>query len=185
MKDKCGIYSQNFRRSTSLRSIPVPGSESGRRDDEYAATFLYHLRQFREKELMTDVTFRLGDATIRCHRVVLGALRKFDKNYYLWSFHNSFFEEKNWCIFKTFYSTFSALLIYLEIDLGKCFWNRPPLELLNKSNPQNSVAVGYLNLTKSALEFWPVPGIRLFTRIHVTFWWSISKLLILCMAMLT
>ena len=83
MKDKCGNYSQNFRRSTSLRSIPVPGSESGRRDDEYAATFLYHLRQFREKELMTDVTFRLGDATIRCHRVVLGALRKFGKKIFL------------------------------------------------------------------------------------------------------
>ena len=167
-----------------MRSIPVPGSESGRRDDEYAATFLYHLRQFREKELMTDVTFRLGDATIRCHRVVLGALRKFDKIFFE-IFTTHILMKNNLCIWKPFYSTFSALVIYLEIDLGKCFWNRPPLELLNKSNPQNSVAVGYLNLTKSALEFWPVPGIRLFTRIHVTSWRSISKLLILCMAMLT
>ena len=81
-----------------MRSIPVPGSESGRRDDEYAATFLYHLRQFREKELMTDVTFRLGDATIRCHRVVLGALRKFDKKIFFEIFTTRILKKNNLCI---------------------------------------------------------------------------------------
>lgn len=66
-----------FRRTTSLRSNPIQigtGSESGRRDDDYAATFLHHLRQFRERQVMTDVTFKLGTTTITCHKVVLGAL---------------------------------------------------------------------------------------------------------------
>ena len=59
-----------------MRSIPIQisGSESGRRDDEYAATFLHHLRQFRDRQVMTDVTFKLGTTTIVAHRVVLGAL---------------------------------------------------------------------------------------------------------------
>ena len=44
------------------------------RDDEYAATFVHHLRQFRDRQVMTDVTFKLHGKAIVCHKVVLGAL---------------------------------------------------------------------------------------------------------------